>query len=154
MRCMDDTARRDNAAVLLTITDALLENRLLNEGEGDEGDEEGGPDVHRGRIRDVDAVDVVVDGANKNDDDEDDELQRLADDDARRRIVPVWGELRIIFAGEEAKKKTKKTEDGSKHAIVQRAVGPPRCLCGEANHCMAYHRLQVVASAYHDTDSS
>lgn len=88
MRCMDDKARCDNAAVLLTITDALVENGLLNEGGGDEGDEEGGPDVHRGRIRDVDADDVD-DGANKNDDDcdDEDELQRLADDDARRRII-------------------------------------------------------------------
>ena len=88
MRCMDDTARRDNASVLLTIIDALVENGLLNEGGGDEGDEDGGPDVHRGRIRDVDADDVD-DGANKNDDDcdDEDELQRLADDDARRRII-------------------------------------------------------------------
>ena len=81
---MDDKARCDNAAVLLTtIIDALVENGLLNEGkEGDEGD------VHRGRIRDVDADDVD-DGANKNDDDcdDEDELQRLADDDARRRII-------------------------------------------------------------------
>ena len=86
MRCMDDKARCDNAAVLLTITDALVENGLLNEGGGDEGDEEGGPDVHRGRIRDVDDGEKC-----KNDDDDDgeDELQRLADDDARRRIIPA-----------------------------------------------------------------
>jgi hypothetical protein len=65
----------------------------LNEGyEGDEGDEEGGPDVHRGRIRDVGADDVDDGAKCENDDDdedEDDELQRLADDDARRRIIPA-----------------------------------------------------------------
>ena len=83
MRCIDDNARCDNAAVLLTI-DVLMENWLLHEGE--EADELGGPDVHRGRIRDVDDGEKC-----KNDDDDDgeDELQRLADDDARRRIIPA-----------------------------------------------------------------
>jgi hypothetical protein len=46
--------------------------------EGKEGDELEGPDVHRGRIRDVDA-----DDGEKYENEE----QRLVDDDARRRII-------------------------------------------------------------------
>jgi hypothetical protein len=99
MRCMDDKARCDNAVVLLTTHVALMENWLLNEGE--EGGE-GGPDVHRGRIRHVD-VDDDVDGKKcKNDDDddeddEDDEEQRLTEDDARRRIIPLSRRGRLLM---------------------------------------------------------
>jgi hypothetical protein len=89
---MDDKARCDNAAVLLTITDALVENGLLL----NEGYEEGGPDVHRGRIRDVDDVD---DGAKcKNDDDCDDEDEDEDDDDARRRIIPALADAAELIA--------------------------------------------------------
>jgi hypothetical protein len=51
--------------------------------EGEEGDELEGPDVHRGRIRDVDA-DAVPDD---DDDDDDDNEEQLVYDDARRRII-------------------------------------------------------------------
>jgi hypothetical protein len=95
MRRMDDKARRDNADVLLTITDALVENGLLNKGKGDEGDEDGGPDVHRGRIRDVDDVD---DGAKCKNDDDDEEDEDDDDDDARRRIIPALADAAELIA--------------------------------------------------------
>jgi hypothetical protein len=54
--------------------------------EGEEGDELEGPDVHRGRIRDVDADDGEK-CENDDGEDEDGEEQRLTEDDARRRII-------------------------------------------------------------------